>query len=68
MRKDNGRQNNSEHKQEEQKKEEKKAEGDYQEPQRQLGVIFSGVPVGGRYCILFTAICHIKSNQISTKT
>ena len=44
MKRENRNQNNSEQKQEESKKEEKKAEGDYQEPQRQLAVIFSGVP------------------------
>jgi len=43
MKRENRNQNNSEQKQEE-SKEEKKAEGDYQEPKRQLAVIFSGVP------------------------
>ena len=43
MKRENRNQNNSEPKQEE-SKEEKRAEGDYQEPQRQLAVIFSGVP------------------------
>jgi hypothetical protein len=44
MKRENKNQNNLEQKQEDSKKEEKKAEGDYQEPQRQLPVIFSGVP------------------------
>jgi len=44
MKRENRNQNNLKQKQEDSKKEEKKAEGDYQEPQRQLAVIFSGVP------------------------
>ncbi|XP_066360871.1 uncharacterized protein [Miscanthus floridulus] len=44
VKRENGHQNNAEKKQDEPKKEEKKAQGDYQEPQHQLAVIFSGAP------------------------